>query len=95
MGASPCLAATSATVCLRWARLPRASATVWQTRVATSIWDFMNSGLTNSLKRASHSSNMVAGGSRASPLESGSTSRYSSSMPMVKGGSGTLMGRSP
>ena len=91
MGASPCFPATSATVRLRLARLSRASATVLQTRVATSIWDFMNSGLTSSLKRASHSSNMVVGGSRARPLVRGSTSMYSSSMPMVKGGSATLM----
>ena len=95
MGASPCLPATSATVRLSQARLSRASATVSQTRVATSIWDFRNSGLTSSLKRASHSSNMVSGGSMASPLVSGSTSRYSSSMPMVKEGSGTLMAGFP
>src|SRR5215469_2546670 len=90
IGASPWVAASSTIIARRRDRSARASEMEWQTRVLTSSWERRNSGLIWPSPRSVHSRSSSCGGFSSTSRESRSTSRYSSSIPTVKGGSAVL-----
>jgi hypothetical protein len=93
MTARPHSRATAATAPRSAAISRSTSATLWHTLVPTSIWDWRNSGATRPPRRFSHSAKSSGGATWMRSRVSGSTIRYSSSIPIVKGGSLTMLGR--
>ena len=86
IGAMPWLAATSMIIRRRRRSSTSASLMFLQTLVPISIWERSSSDVTCAPQRSSHSAMRLSGGSTTRLRVSLSTSKYSSSMPIVNGG---------